>query len=222
MAAVTICSDCGAPKIKSVTVFTVSPSIYHEVIGLDATILVFWMLSFKSTFSLSSFIKRLFKYSFWSWCHFMNTFLLSQMNSDTTQWSSILRSQDSYSWFQNFRNVWPLAQVSSQNWAKFKRQILGNSDASRHSILQRPGQNIRVCCRLIHCACILFGIVIFQSTNFLWGPSNSWFSWAQSSTAMEREHKMCFHLLSQQINFDSDFIFSHIDPVVWSVNLLLH
>ena len=34
----------------------VSPSICHEVMGLDAMILVFWMLSFKSAFSLSSFI----------------------------------------------------------------------------------------------------------------------------------------------------------------------
>ena len=31
--------------------------------GLDATILVFWMLSFKPAFSLSSFIKRLFSSS---------------------------------------------------------------------------------------------------------------------------------------------------------------
>ena len=40
-------------KIKSVTVSTVSPSICHEVMGLDTMILVSWMLSFKSTFSLS-------------------------------------------------------------------------------------------------------------------------------------------------------------------------
>ena len=48
-------------KIKSDTVSTVSPSISHEVMGPDAMILVFWMLSFKPTFSLSSFtfIKRL-------------------------------------------------------------------------------------------------------------------------------------------------------------------
>ena len=39
-------------KIKSVTVSIVSPSIYHEVMGLDAMILVFGMLSFKPTFSL--------------------------------------------------------------------------------------------------------------------------------------------------------------------------
>ena len=38
------------------------PSICHEVMGLDAMILVFWMLSYKPAFSLSSFplIKRLF------------------------------------------------------------------------------------------------------------------------------------------------------------------
>ena len=38
ISAVTICSDFGAPKIKSLTV---SPSICHEVMGLDAMILVF-------------------------------------------------------------------------------------------------------------------------------------------------------------------------------------
>ena len=52
-------------KIKSATVATVSPSICHKVMGLDARIFVFWMLSFKPTFSLSSFayIKRLFSSS---------------------------------------------------------------------------------------------------------------------------------------------------------------
>jgi len=49
-------------KIKSATV---SPSICHDVMGPDAMILVFWMLSFKPTFSLSSFTfsKRLFSSS---------------------------------------------------------------------------------------------------------------------------------------------------------------
>ena len=51
-------------KIKSATVSTVSPSICHEVTGQDAIILVFWMSSFKPTFSLSfTFIKRLFSSS---------------------------------------------------------------------------------------------------------------------------------------------------------------
>ena len=42
-------------KIKSVTVSVVYPLIYHEVMGPDATVLAFLMLSFKPTFSLSSF-----------------------------------------------------------------------------------------------------------------------------------------------------------------------
>ena len=52
-------------KIKFVTVSIVSPLICHEVMGPDAMTLVFWMLSFKSAFSLSSFtfIKRLFSSS---------------------------------------------------------------------------------------------------------------------------------------------------------------
>ena len=61
-------------KIKSVTVSIVSSSVCHDVIGPDAMILVFWMLNFKPTFSLSSFtfIKRLFSSSLLSaigWCH---------------------------------------------------------------------------------------------------------------------------------------------------------
>ena len=45
--------------------FHFSPSVYHKVMGPDAMIFVFWMLSFKPTFSLSSFtfIKRLFSSS---------------------------------------------------------------------------------------------------------------------------------------------------------------
>ena len=60
-------------EIKSVTGSTVSPSIFHEVMESDAMILrepdamilVFWMLSFKPIFSLSSFtfIKR--QSSYW-------------------------------------------------------------------------------------------------------------------------------------------------------------
>ena len=53
------------PKVRSLTVYIVSPSICHEVMGLDVVTLVFWMFSFKPTFSLSSFtcIKRLFSSS---------------------------------------------------------------------------------------------------------------------------------------------------------------
>ena len=59
MVALTIGSDFGAQKNK------VFHCMCHEVMGPDAMILVFWMLSFKPTFSLSSFtfIKRLFSSS---------------------------------------------------------------------------------------------------------------------------------------------------------------
>ena len=55
-------------KIKSVTVYIVSPFICHEVMGLDAMIFISWMLSFKPAFSHSSFIfiKRLFSSSSFS------------------------------------------------------------------------------------------------------------------------------------------------------------
>ena len=61
MTAVTICSDFGAQENKVFHCFIVSPPIFHEVMGPDAMSFVFWMLSFKPAFSLSSFtfIKRL-------------------------------------------------------------------------------------------------------------------------------------------------------------------
>ena len=65
MASVTVCRDFLAQENKACHCIHVSPSICHEVMGPDAMILVFWMLSFKPTFSLSSFtfIKRLFSSS---------------------------------------------------------------------------------------------------------------------------------------------------------------
>ena len=53
------------PKIKVYLISIVFPSICHEVMGPAAMILIFWMLSFKSVFSLTSltFIKRLFSSS---------------------------------------------------------------------------------------------------------------------------------------------------------------
>ena len=55
MAAVTICSDFGVQKNKVCLCFHCFHTYCLEVIGPDAIILVFWMLSFKPGFSLSSF-----------------------------------------------------------------------------------------------------------------------------------------------------------------------
>ena len=63
------------PKIKSATVSTVSPSNCHEVMEPDTMIFVFWMLSFKPTFSLSSFhfhqeaLWFFFTFCHKGWCH---------------------------------------------------------------------------------------------------------------------------------------------------------
>ena len=60
-------------KIKYATISIFSPSIYHEVMGPHATILVFWMLSFKLTFPCFSFtfIKGSLVLHFLplGWCH---------------------------------------------------------------------------------------------------------------------------------------------------------
>ena len=58
-----------SPKIKSDTVSTLSPSIFHEVMAPDAMIFVFWMLSFKPKhkacmFSFHKEVKENGKYLF--------------------------------------------------------------------------------------------------------------------------------------------------------------
>ena len=65
MVVVTICSDFGAQE-NNLSLFPLFPHLFAiEMMGLEAIVLVFWMLSFKPTFSLSSFtfIKRLFSSS---------------------------------------------------------------------------------------------------------------------------------------------------------------
>ena len=62
------------PKIKSATVSTVSPSICHKVMGPDAMILVFWMLSFKPNFSLVLFfLAPPYNHRFPSWQNVVDT-----------------------------------------------------------------------------------------------------------------------------------------------------
>ena len=56
-------------KIQSVTVSIVSPSIYHKVIGPDAMILVFQMLSFKTAFSLLFYLHQEAIQFLFAFCH---------------------------------------------------------------------------------------------------------------------------------------------------------
>ena len=61
------------PKIKSLTVAIVCPSVCHEVMGPDAMIFVFWILNFKPTFSLSFTLSRgsliPLRFLLYGWCH---------------------------------------------------------------------------------------------------------------------------------------------------------
>ena len=66
MAAIIICSDFGAPQKQSLTLLPLFPHLFAmKWWNRMPMILVFWMLSFKPTFSLSSFIfiKKLFSSS---------------------------------------------------------------------------------------------------------------------------------------------------------------
>ena len=54
MAAVPIHSDLECMKIKSVTILTFSSSICYEVMGLDAMILVLWMLHYKEGWKMKN------------------------------------------------------------------------------------------------------------------------------------------------------------------------
>ena len=122
------------PKIKSVTV---SPSICHEMMGPDAMILVFWKLSFKPTFSFSSFtfFKRLFTYSSLSAMRVVSSAYLrlllflpailipacaSSTGSAQRQASFFIRRED---------EDWDLKHhVSFQHFLKWKMFMLSNSD----------------------------------------------------------------------------------------------
>jgi len=66
-------------KIKSVTVFIVSLSTCHEVMRPDAMILVFWMLSFKTAFSLSSHFHQEALQFLFTFCHKSGVVYISEV-----------------------------------------------------------------------------------------------------------------------------------------------
>ena len=85
-------------KVKSVTISIVSPSVCHEVMGPNIMIFVFWMLTFKSAFSFSSFtfIKRFFSCS-----------LLSAIRVVSSEYLRLLRLKHSLENFEHyFASVW--------------------------------------------------------------------------------------------------------------------
>ena len=101
MAALTIYSDFGAPKDKVCHCFYCFPIYLHEVMRLVAMILVFWMMSFKPTFSLSSFtfVKRLFRSSSLSYIRVLSSAYLRLLILLLTIWFHlVLHSAQHFSW----------------------------------------------------------------------------------------------------------------------------
>ena len=94
MAVVTICRDFGTQENKVCHCFIVTLPICHAVMGLDAMIFVFWMLSFKPVLSLSSFTfsKRFFSSSSLSAIRCMNLMLKVKVKSESEcmwKWKSL-------------------------------------------------------------------------------------------------------------------------------------
>ena len=104
------------PKIKSVTVFTVSLYICHEVMGPDAMILIFWMLSFKPTFSLFSFtfIKRLYSFSSLSAIRVVSSALLSCVQFFVTPWTAAHQTPPSMG--LSTQEYWSGVPLPSPQW----------------------------------------------------------------------------------------------------------
>ena len=69
-------------KINSVTVSIVSPSICHDVMGPDAMILVFWMLSFKPGFSLLH-LQQEALYFLFTFCHKGGIICISEVTDNS-------------------------------------------------------------------------------------------------------------------------------------------
>ena len=109
MAAVTICSDFGAPQNKVWHCFHCFPIYFHEVMGPDAMILVYWMLTFKPSFSLSSFtfIKRLFSSSSLSAIRVVSSAYLRLLIFLLAIWfQSVLLPAQSFSWCTLHISYW--------------------------------------------------------------------------------------------------------------------
>ena len=135
-------------KIKSATVSTVSPCICHEVMGPDAMILVFWMLSFKPTFSLSSFtfIKRLFSCYSLSAIRVVSSaylrlllFLPEILIPACASSSPVAFSTDT----QN--QPWCAASSSTD------RYVCGNTHTHSHNFIHPPTYLFRQCLQSLHC-----------------------------------------------------------------------
>ena len=90
-----------SPKIKSLTIFIVSPSICYEVMGPDVVILVFWMLCFKPTFSLLFHFHQEALEFFLTFCHKGIVICISEgidISSQQSWFQLVLHPTQHFSW----------------------------------------------------------------------------------------------------------------------------
>ena len=120
-------------KLKSATVSTFSPSVCHKVIGPDVIIFVFWMLSFKLAYSLSSFtssrgflVPLCFLPLKWYHLHIWGCWYFSQQS-----WFQLVsHPAQHFAWCTRHREDFPVAQtvknlpVMQETWV----QSLGQED----------------------------------------------------------------------------------------------
>ena len=116
MAAVTIHSDFGAQQKKVCHCFHFSPSICHEVMGQDAMILVFWMLSFKPVFFHS----------------LLSLSCIGEGNGNPLQCSCLENPRDRGAWWAA---VYGVAQ--SRTWLKQQQQRHKLSETKWSTVLRK-------------------------------------------------------------------------------------
>ena len=140
------------PKIKSATVSTFS-TICHELMGPDAMILVFWMLSFKPTFSLSSFT--------FTYPHIAHACMHACMLSCSVVSNS-------------FAALWTVAHQAPLSM-EFPRQVYWNRLPFLPSGDPEGSQGSNPClwC-LLHCRRILYQLKNLLKPQLRWVPSELW------------------------------------------------
>ena len=184
MAAVMICRDFGAQERKFVIVCIVSPSIYHEVMGPDAMILLFWRLSLSQLFH-SPLSPSSLHFLPWGWCHLhiWGYWYFSQQS----WFQLVLHPAQHFAWFTLSINI--IAQSCPTLWIHglhSPRNSPGqNTGVGSHSLLKGifPTQGLNP--GFPHCKQILYQLSHERSPRILeWlaYPFSSRSSWPRNRT----------------------------------------
>jgi len=142
MTAVTVHSDFGAKGNKICHCFYSFPSIFHGLMEPVAIILVFWMLSFKLTFSLSSFSSSV---------QYSSVQSLSHVWLFVTPWITARQASLSITNYQSLHKIMSIEMVRPSNHLILCRPLLllslsfpGSRSFPMRQFFASGGQSIRV------------------------------------------------------------------------------